>query len=181
MVINNIKDFCEYFGCESEKHLEHDMYKYTDCGAWITWDDNGFCIGSIVEGSDAEFCRGFTYPVESEIVDAWMKELEELCDEAWNEANDYDDDDDDEEITLKISRIDIKSETFCTPWNGKLYCVDICEDAEERSAWLYNSAYGVKSLMFGCMVNAQSREAFLDMVFSNLPDYIESYAEEYED
>ena len=85
-----------------------------------------------------------------------------------------------EKIVLKISRIDIKSETFCTPWNGKLYCVDICEDAKERSAWLYNSAYGVKSMMFGHMVCDMSKEEFLDLVFSNLPDYIEDYVEEYE-
>lgn len=85
------------------------------------------------------------------------------------------------DIVLKISRINFKTETFCTAWDGKLYCVDIFEDAEERSAWLYNSAYGVKSLMFGCMVNSQSREEFLDIVFSNLPDYIGYYAKEYED
>ena len=88
---------------------------------------------------------------------------------------------DDEEITLEISRINIKSETFCTPWNGQLYCVDICEDAEERGAWLYNASYGIKSFMFGTSVKQDNREEFLDMVFSNLPDYIEDYAEEYED
>lgn len=88
---------------------------------------------------------------------------------------------DDEQITLEISRINIKSETFCTPWNGKLYCVDICEDAEERSAWLYNANYGIKSLMFGTSVKQDSRDEFLDMVFSNLPYYIEDYAEEHED
>lgn len=87
----------------------------------------------------------------------------------------------DEEIVLKISRIGIKSETFCTTWGGKLYCVDICEDAKERSAWLYNSAYGVKSLMFGYMVCDMSRDEFLDIVFSNLPEYIEDYAEEFEE
>ena len=98
-----------------------------------------------------------------------------------NLKKDEEEEEKEEEITLKISRIAIKSETFCTPWNGKLYCVDICEDAEERSAWLYNSAYGVKSMMFGCMVKDQSREDFLDMVFSNLPPNIEYYADKYED
>lgn len=86
-----------------------------------------------------------------------------------------------EEIVLKISRIAIKSETFCASWNGQLYCVDICEDAEERSAWLYNAAYGVKSLMWVEDIKQSSREEFLDMVFSSLPDYIAGYAEEYED
>ena len=82
---------------------------------------------------------------------------------------------------LHISRIAFKSETFCTPWNGQLYCVDICEDADERSAWLYNANYGVKSLMCGEEIGQSNREEFLDMVFSNLPNYIEYYAEEYED
>lgn len=85
-----------------------------------------------------------------------------------------------EEETLKISKVNIKSETFCTPWNGKLYCVDICEDAEERGAWLYNASYGIKSFMFGEEVK-NNRDEFLDVVFSNLPDYIGSYEEEYED
>lgn len=85
-----------------------------------------------------------------------------------------------EEIVLRISRIDIKLETFCTPWNGKLYCVDICEDAAERSAWLYNASYGVKAMMFGSMVCDMSREKFLDLAFSKLPDYIEYYEDEYE-
>lgn len=33
---------------------------------------------------------------------------------------------DDDEV-IEISRIAIKSETFCTPWHGKLYCVDVME------------------------------------------------------
>ena len=78
------------------------------------------------------------------------------------------------EIVLKISRIAIKSETYCTPYNDKLYCVDICEDAEERTAWLYNADYGVKYLMFGDTVK-NDRDAFLNTVFSNLPEYIEDY------
>lgn len=122
----------------------------------------------------------------------YFRKLGELCDreeiseDTFNEMMCMSDvfceeEDNEEETVLEISKIDIKMETFCTTWNGKLYCVDICEDAEERSAWLYNSRYGVKSLMFGYLVNDQSREDFLDTVFSNLPDYIEDYAEQYED
>ena len=92
-----------------------------------------------------------------------------------------DDDDDEDEAVLNISKIDIKTETFCTRWNDKLYCVDICEDAEEFSAWLYNPDYSVKSLTVGVDVNDISRDEFINMVFSNLPYYIKDYAEEYED
>jgi hypothetical protein len=84
-----------------------------------------------------------------------------------------------EEIVPTISGINIKSETFCTPWNGHLYCVDIMEDAEERSAWLYRSGMGVKSFMFGYMLKDMDADKFKDLVFSNLPDYIEDYEEEY--
>ena len=84
-----------------------------------------------------------------------------------------------EEIVLKISRIDFKTETFCTPWEGNLYCVDVVEDTEERSAWLYRANCGVKSLMWGESVK-EDRDEFLDCVFSNLPDYIEDYEEDME-
>ena len=114
----------------------------------------------------------------------------EYCDVTADEVNSiledlYDeyfcDDEDEEKPVVEISRIAVHSETFCTSWNGKLYCVDICEDSEVRSAWLYNAGYGVKSLMFGLNVKESQRDAFLDMVFSNLPNYIDDYAEEFED
>ena len=84
-----------------------------------------------------------------------------------------------EEINIKISRINIKTETFCAAWENQLFCVDVCEDAEEISAWLYRPNYGVKSFMFGYKVSDISRDEFLDCVFSNLPDYAEDYDEEY--
>ena len=86
MIINSVNDFCTHFGTD-EKHLKRDIYKYTDCGAWICWDRLGMTIGSIVEGSDAEFSRLFIFPCTSEEVDNWLNELEVLTDEAWHEAN----------------------------------------------------------------------------------------------
>ena len=94
MIINSINDIVEGKGLEKADQLDHHVYKYTDCGAWITWDDNSVTIGSIVEGSDAEFDRSFLFPVDSDALDAWINELEVLCDEAWHEAND----DDEEEV-----------------------------------------------------------------------------------
>lgn len=88
MVISNIADIVKGKGLEEAEQLDHYVYKYTDCGAWIAWDDNSITIGSIVEGSDAEFSRRFLFPVDSDTLDAWVNELEQLCDEAWHEAND---------------------------------------------------------------------------------------------
>ncbi len=88
MIINNIMDIVEGKGLERPEQLHRYVYKYTDCGAWIAWDDNSVTIGSIVEGSDAEFSERFEFPVDSDVLDGWVNELEQLCDEAWHEAND---------------------------------------------------------------------------------------------
>lgn len=88
MIINSIDDIVKGKGLEEPDQLHRYVYKYTDCGAWIEWDDTSVTIGSIVEGSDAEFSESFTFPVSSETLDAWLNELEQLCDKAWHEAND---------------------------------------------------------------------------------------------
>lgn len=87
MLISNIADIVKGKGLEEAEQLDHYVYKYTDCGAWIAWDDNSITIGSIVEGSDAEFSRRFLFPVDSDTLDAWITELEQLCEDAWQEAN----------------------------------------------------------------------------------------------
>ena len=95
MTINNIHDLAKHLETSVDR-LEHDVYKYTDCGAWIQWDSSGVEVGSIVEGSDAEFDRSFIFPFSSETYDAWIEELEMLCDQAWHEANDDEEECDEE-------------------------------------------------------------------------------------
>ena len=87
MIINNILDYANYLGIDV-KDLEKAIYKGTSCGAWINWDDKKINIGSIVEGSDAEFDRTFYFPVDVKVIDDWFEELETLTEEAWLEAND---------------------------------------------------------------------------------------------
>lgn len=86
MTINNINDLASHFGTTPE-HLEHALYRCTDCGAWINWTCSKVNIGSIVEGSEAEFSRSFSFPFDSRDVDLWLDELEGLTTAAWNEAN----------------------------------------------------------------------------------------------
>lgn len=85
-LLNNINDYAECIGTSVDS-LKRDVYKYTDCGAWIDWTDETMTIGSIVEGSDAEFAMTFQFPVYLDEVDEWFEELEQLTDEAWYEAN----------------------------------------------------------------------------------------------
>lgn len=92
MIINSISDIVTGKGLENPEQLHRYVYKFTDCGAWIKWDDSSVTIGSIVEGSDADFKESFCFPVDSDTLDAWVNELEILCADAWAEAN-YDDDD----------------------------------------------------------------------------------------
>lgn len=87
MTIKNIDDLCVHMGVKDSGELAHDLYKYTECGASIDIQEDGVSVGSIVEGSDAEFYNKFCYPFESEELDNWIDELEILCDEAWQEAN----------------------------------------------------------------------------------------------
>ena len=84
--INNINELASLFGTTPD-HLEHALYKGTSYGAWITWNCTSVSIGSIVEGSDAEFSCKFSFPFESTAVFSWLDELENLTTQAWNEAN----------------------------------------------------------------------------------------------
>lgn len=86
-LINNIQDVAEKIWGTEVNHLEHDVYRNTDCGAWIRWSDDWVQVGSIVEGSDAEFDRTFEFPFDSDEMDHWMDELERLTSEAWRDAN----------------------------------------------------------------------------------------------
>ena len=79
-----------------------------------------------------------------------------------------------EELKLTVHRIKATTETFCIPYNGNVYCVDIYEDAEERSAWIYRHDSGIKTHMFG-EETKNDRDEFIDLVFHNVPDYADDY------
>lgn len=46
----------DLYGCEhTPAAVNRAVYKGTDCGAWCEFDEEGIKVGTIVEGSDAEF------------------------------------------------------------------------------------------------------------------------------
>lgn len=69
------------------------LYKFTDCGANITFKEDGVVVGSIVEGSDAETqYYTLTYPFTKETWHATLDKIEEEADEIFSEV--YQDDED---------------------------------------------------------------------------------------
>lgn len=88
MIVHNIEEFAmEIFGTTPDD-LERSIYKYTDCGAWITWDKKGIQIGSIVEGSNKEFaCDPLEFPFDTADYEKAIAWLEEETSREWHRAN----------------------------------------------------------------------------------------------
>lgn len=94
-MIRNLEDLMNHVGADEVFQLNAAVYKSTECGAFIRvrtpdgkWHEAGddwstvtevdaFQIGTIVEGSDAEFMTSvFRLPVEADDVDAAVEEIE---------------------------------------------------------------------------------------------------------
>ena len=61
------------------------------------------------------------------------------------------------------------------------YMVDVVTTDDYYEAWLYNILYGIKTSMFGVPKSQQSYREFLDIVVSNIDEYIALYVEDVED
>lgn len=69
-----------------ENQIKNALYKSTECGMWFAATSNGFEIGSIVEGSQAEFCEKFTYPVKPSVLADVIDEIESQVDQVLQES-----------------------------------------------------------------------------------------------
>ena len=86
-MINNINDLAEYFYTTVDG-IEKEIYKNTNCGAWIKILDDGIKIGSIVEGSDAETqTHTLKFPFSVDCFDNAIQDIEKEADILWKEAN----------------------------------------------------------------------------------------------
>lgn len=61
------------------------------------------------------------------------------------------------------------------------YRIDIVNNGETYEAWIYNKRYGVKTLMFGLLIDDITHEMFIKVVKANTKIYIKDYQEEVED
>jgi DNA-directed RNA polymerase subunit RPC12/RpoP len=88
-IIKNQRDLADMLCADNTKaSIERNVYKYTDCGAWIDLKPNGIKLGSIVEGSDGgTSVFEFTYPFTEEEYRAAEKAIEAEATAIWDWAN----------------------------------------------------------------------------------------------
>lgn len=89
-VICSVDDLCEYLGTTPD-HLERDMFKYTECGMPIAWDDEKVSLVVYAEGADPEWSHDLFFPFTAKEFDRMVKVVEEESDELWHEWNDEED------------------------------------------------------------------------------------------
>lgn len=85
------KKVLAFFSAENEKQCERILYKYTDCGAWIEFQDWGIRLGSIVEGWEDEGTKTFelTYGkgFSNKAIQKTIDTIEEQANLIWIWAN----------------------------------------------------------------------------------------------
>jgi hypothetical protein len=91
-MIENQSDMLEHLCAEDIEQAKRNVYKYTDCGAWIEFNEDGIVIGSIVEGCDfgtADY--HLNYPFTEERYSNCIEAIEKEASLVWDWANEVDD------------------------------------------------------------------------------------------
>ena len=86
-VICSVNDLCEYLGTTPD-HLERYMFKNTECGMPIAWDDEKVTLCVYAEGADAEWSHDLLFPFTAKDFDEMVEVVEDESDELWHEWND---------------------------------------------------------------------------------------------
>ena len=83
---NNLKELLSLRGCGEEtfEQLKRNVYKYTSCGAWVSEDEQGVTLGSIVEGVDeGTQTPTLNYPFTIDQFQDALQSVEDEADEIW--------------------------------------------------------------------------------------------------
>jgi hypothetical protein len=94
-----IKTIADNIGIAPDpEQIDRAIYKGTDCGAWVRFDEDGIMIGTIVEGSDAEYRERIecTECEETLCENFWeaIQRAEDFSAEEWRMVDDEEEDDD---------------------------------------------------------------------------------------
>ena len=93
-VICSIDDLCDYLGTTPDC-LERYMFKYTECGMPIAWDDQKVSLVVYAECADPEWSHDLLFPFTGKEFDNTVKVVEEESERLWHEWNDEDEGDED--------------------------------------------------------------------------------------
>ena len=94
-VICSVEDLCKHLGTTPDR-FARDMFKYTNCGMPIAWDDDKVTLCVYAEGADAEWSHDLFFPFTAGEFDRMVAVVEEESDELWHEWNDDDEEEEDE-------------------------------------------------------------------------------------
>jgi hypothetical protein len=99
-----IKLIAKDIGMEADaSRIDRAVYKGTDCGAWVQFKDDGILVGTIVEGSDAEYSEFVPYTGDEETVThfwAAIDRCEDFADEHFDNSP-WEEDDEEHDDTSK--------------------------------------------------------------------------------
>ena len=87
-VICCIEDLCDALDTTIDR-IERDMFKYTECGMPISWDDDGVTLVGYAEGADCDMpTETLLFPFTMADFNQTVENLEYEADELWHMWND---------------------------------------------------------------------------------------------
>lgn len=96
-MIHNIQELARYYCVDDSgtdaaivARLDREVYRGTSCGAHVTLKTGGVLVGSIVEGSEAEYSNFLRFPFTEMAFDDTLEWLEDECCAEWHRANEED-------------------------------------------------------------------------------------------
>ena len=88
-LLKSAVDFQEYFQTETRSNVEKGVFRYTDCGASIKIFPDRVIVGTVVEGTNAEFTTNPLYfPFAINDFFARLQECEDFAQEICGETID---------------------------------------------------------------------------------------------
>lgn len=88
MKIEKEADLLKRLEAETREQARRYLYKTTECGAWIVFEEDGIRIGSIIEGCDFDAqTHTLKYPFTELDLDVAIRTIEDEVDVYWKLAN----------------------------------------------------------------------------------------------